>query len=42
MAKKPKVRVPLPRQTGGYHKPGKGRGAYNRAQAKQQLKKEDA
>ena len=23
-------RAPLPRQTGGYHRPKKGRGSYNR------------
>lgn len=31
--RKPKLpRAPLPRQTGGAHRAGKGRGAYNRQQ----------
>ncbi|HYE22096.1 MAG TPA: hypothetical protein VD998_00730 [Verrucomicrobiae bacterium] len=41
MAKKPKVRVSLPRQTGGYHRPGKGRGSYKRAAEKLKWKKEE-
>ncbi len=32
-------RVPLPRQTGGYHRPGKGRVSYNRQSAKLAIKK---
>jgi hypothetical protein len=34
-------RVPLPRQKGGAHRPGKGRGSYNRQQAKLALRKEE-
>ena len=34
-------RAPLPRQTGGAHRPIKGRGAYNRQQAKLALKRGD-
>ncbi|MDO8565034.1 MAG: hypothetical protein Q7R67_00175 [bacterium] len=33
-------RAPLPRQTGGYHSPDKGRGAYNRQHEKLATKKE--
>lgn len=32
-------RAPLPRQTGGYHRPDRGRGSYNRQQAKLALKR---
>ncbi|MBX4204837.1 MAG: hypothetical protein KW788_01450 [Candidatus Doudnabacteria bacterium] len=40
--RKPKLpRVPLPRQTGGFHRPDKGRGAYKRSEEKQKWKKED-
>ena len=33
-------RAPLPRQTGGYHKPAKGRGSYDRQAAKLNLRRE--
>ena len=33
-------RVPLLRQTGGYHRPQKGRGSYNRQREKLALKGE--
>jgi hypothetical protein len=32
--KKPKMRIPLPRKSGGSHKPKKGRGAYTRKQVR--------
>lgn len=34
-------RAPLLRQTGGYHRPDKGRGSYNRQKEKLQFKKEE-
>ncbi|MEK7227328.1 MAG: hypothetical protein AAB641_00320 [Patescibacteria group bacterium] len=34
-------RAPLPRQTGGYHRPAKGRGSYNRQSEKLAVKKEN-
>lgn len=39
--KKISIRIPLPRQTGGYHTPDKGRGSYNRKKEKLAIKKED-
>ncbi|GEM_PF-5189164 len=39
--KKPQLpRAPLPRQTGGHHKPAKGRGSYNRQLDKLAIHKE--
>lgn len=35
-------RAPLPRQTGGYHKPGKGRGSYDRKTEKQKVHRDDS
>jgi hypothetical protein len=32
-------RAPLPRQTGGFHRPGKGKGVHDRRETKAKLRK---